>query len=204
MITQTNTLPKIVEILGIITLLFEPLNLRADHLSSALLAVEKQFAARALKAEDQWDKMQLRLKEIWPAKGENLQSIERQQLLAEMCLESAYRYHVRATKIVQKADEGSKYFHLILNVSGLNPEKPKAEQSELFDLVYKYSHQGEFLACQVKELPRNWSLTFSSPGHVYVMTEEKDVFRFNLSNPFDSEILTLSEIQKRDLQPTAK
>jgi hypothetical protein len=150
-------------------------------------AVDKRFDDRAFAAEMkilELGKKALELKED--------QIEEANRIVAQLCLESAYMAHTTVKETVQKRDEDSKYFHLFLK-----------GDSELFDLVYKYSKDGELVSTQVKSLPKDWHLVLS-PRALFVVTKENSVFRFSLSDPFESEALNLSRIERDLLKPTSK
>lgn len=152
--------------------------------SLALLAVEKQFEARAYRAGANLEKLEEKLKKMGEEKS---RSKEGRLLLCEVMLESAYGAHLALKGTMQKtgtddAGNKTKLFHLVLN----------GGEAGLFDMVYKYSPDGELIGTVINELPKNWSIIFlprSIKDYLAVETDTKSRFLFNIRDPFEAEVL---------------
>lgn len=161
--------------------------------SLAIMGLKTKFEGRAVEATAEVLKAGSKLKEM---DQKELKSDAARALVSRIVLESAYAAHITVTDIVQKSDDDSYYFHLILRGAG----------NSLFDLVYKYTKEGKHLATQVKELPKGWHLVFSNTlgRRISVVTDDKSVFIFSLVDPFDSTTVPLSEAEKTLLEPEPK
>ena len=143
-----------------------------------LASVKKQFEARALTAADRLAKLTDELKDAVPNEAP-----EQNLVLGKVCLESAYLAHLSDKGIVQKPVANPTSFHLILN---------GGEEAGILDLVYQFSEKGELISVQLHEIPRKWRVVLK-PKYILVASPSDCLYRFSLTDPFDTQVLDLIE-----------